>query len=465
MSKSGPEKPRPRKKVVPIRSADRPGRESGAGSASSRTGKAPRTKRVRPSAEGWTRRVLKSIGPGIITGAADDDPSGIATYSVAGAQLGTSLLWTALLSWPLMAAVQMMCARIGMVTGRGLAGNLKQRFPRWLLFSVVLALLIANTFNIAADLAGMADAAQMLSGVRARWFVIVFAVLISWATIRLQYRQIANTLKWLVLVLLAYPITAFVVGANWEQVARATFIPSLPHGRAAWSTLVALLGTTISPYLFFWQSSEEIEEEKDQGKTTLDLRKGASEEELKLRGIDVGTGGFFSNLVSFFIILTTAVTLNRHGITNIQTTREAAEALRPLAGRFAATLFTIGIVGVGFLAIPTLAGSAAYACAETLGWQQGLSRTIKKARAFYAIILLSTAAGVCVDFLGIDPVKALYWTAVLNGLLAPFLLVAILMVATNVKLMLGQPSSRLAVIVVAITTAAMFAAGVAMFVV
>jgi NRAMP (natural resistance-associated macrophage protein)-like metal ion transporter len=411
------------------------------------------------------RQLLASIGPGVITGAADDDPSGIATYSMAGAQLGMSLLWTTLLSWPLMAAVQMMCARIGMVTGRGLAGNLKHRFPRWVLFAAVLALLVANIFNIAADLAGMAGAAEMLSGIPARWFVVLFAVLISWATVWLHYRQIADTLKWLVLVLLAYPITAFVVGANWEEVARATFIPSLPHGRAAWSMLVALLGTTISPYLFFWQTSQEVEEEKDEGKMTLASREGASEEELTLRRIDVGVGGFFSNLVSFFIILTTAVTLNRHGITNIETTRQAAEALRPLAGRFAATVFTIGIVGVGFLAIPTLAGSAAYACAETLGWQQGLNRNLKKARAFYAIILLSTAAGVCINFFGIDPVKALYWTAVLNGLLAPFLLVGILLVATDKKLMLGQPSPRLATIVVAITTLAMFAAGVAMFVV
>jgi NRAMP (natural resistance-associated macrophage protein)-like metal ion transporter len=409
------------------------------------------------------RRLLKTIGPGVITGAADDDPSGIATCSVAGAQLGMSLLWAAPLSWPLMAAVQMMCARIGMVTGRGLAGNLKRRFPRSLVFVAVAALLAANTFNIAADLAGMGGAAQTLSGISSRWFVVLFAALICWATMRLHYRQIADTLKWLVLVLLAYPITAFIVGPDWGQVARATFLPSIPHGRAAWSTVVALLGTTISPYLFFWQTSQENEEEKDEGKTTLASREGATADELALRGFDVGIGGFFSNLVSFFIILTTAVTLYPHGIRNIETTRDAAEALRPLAGRFAATLFTVGIVGVGFLAIPTLAGSAAYACAETLGWQEGLGRTVKSARAFYAIILLSTAAGVCINFCGIDPVKALYWTAVVNGLLAPFLLLGILMVATDRELMLGQPSSRLATIVVALTTVAMFAAGVAMF--
>jgi len=413
----------------------------------------------------WIRALLKSLGPGIITGAADDDPSGIATYSIAGAQLGTKLLWTALLTWPLMAAVQMMCARIGKVTGQGLAGNLKQRFPKWLLIAVVIALLIANTINIAADLAGMADAASMLSGVNSRWFVVAFALIISWATIRLQYRQIANVLKWLVLVLFAYPVTAFVVGANWGQVLHATLIPSMPHSRNEWATLVAILGTTISPYLFFWQASEEVEEEKAAGQTTLAKRRGATPKELELRNFDVGVGAFFSNMVMFFIILTTAITLNRHGLVNIETSRQAAEALRPFAGNFATTLFTVGIVGVGFLAIPTLAGSAAYAFAETLGWRQGLSKKLKQARWFYALILVSTGAGVALDFIGINPVRALYWTAVINGLLAPFLMVAILIVAADKKLMQGQPSSRLGWIVVAITTAAMFVAGVAMFVV
>lgn len=413
----------------------------------------------------WIRSLLKSLGPGIITGAADDDPSGIATYSVAGAQLGTRLLWTSLLTWPLMAAVQMMCARIGQVTGQGLAANFKLRFPRWLLLSFVIALLAANTINIAADLAGMADAAAMLSGINSHWFVIVFALLISWATVRLQYHQIANVLKWLVLVLFAYPITAFVVGANWGQVLRDTLVPSMPRGRNEWATLVAILGTTISPYLFFWQTSEEVEEEKSAGQSTLAQRRGATLDELNMRKIDVGVGAFFSNMVMFFIILTTAITLNRHGITNIETSRQAAEALRPLAGKFAATLFTLGIVGVGFLAIPTLAGSAAYAFADTLGWRQGLNKNLHQARWFYALILVSTAAGVGLDFVGVNPVKALYWTAVINGLLAPFLLVAILIVAADKKLMQGQPSSRLGWIVVAIATIAMFAAGIAMFVV
>ena len=412
----------------------------------------------------WIRSLLKSLGPGIITGAADDDPSGIATYSVAGAQLGTKLLWTALLTWPLMAAVQMMCARIGKVTGQGLARNFKLRFPRWLLLTFVIALLAANTINIAADLAGMADAAAMLSGINSHWFVVAFAILISWATVRLEYKQIANVLKWLVLVLFAYPITAFVAGANWSQVARDTLIPSMPHSRDEWATLVAILGTTISPYLFFWQASEEVEEEKSEGQSTLAQRRGATAEELELRNIDVGVGAFFSNMVMFFIILTTAITLNKHGIVNIETSRQAAEALRPFAGTLAATLFTLGIVGVGFLAIPTLAGSAAYAFAETLGWSQGLNKKLKQARWFYALILVSTGVGVGLDFIGINPVKALYWTAVINGLLAPFLLVAILIVAADKKLMQGQPSSRLGWIVVAITTIAMFAAGVAMFV-
>jgi NRAMP (natural resistance-associated macrophage protein)-like metal ion transporter len=409
--------------------------------------------------------LLKSLGPGVITGAADDDPSGIATYSVAGAQLGTKLLWTALLTWPLMAAVQMMCARIGMVTGQGLAGNLKRRFPSWLLLVFIIALLVANTINISADLAGMADAAAMLSGINARWFVVVFACLISLATVRLHYQQIANVLKWLVLVLFAYPITAFVVGADWARVARDTLVPSMPHTRDEWSTLVAILGTTISPYLFFWQASEEVEEEKAAGQRTLAKRRGATGNELHIRRMDVGVGTFFSNFVMFFIILTTAITLNRHGITHIETARQAAEALRPLAGKFAATLFTVGIVGVGFLAIPTLAGSAAYAFAETLGWRQGLDKNLKQARSFYALILLSTAAGVGLNFAGINPVKALYWAAVINGLLAPFLLVAILIVASDKKLMQGQPSSRLSWTVVALTTVAMFVAGIAMLVV
>jgi NRAMP (natural resistance-associated macrophage protein)-like metal ion transporter len=233
---------------------------------------------------------LKSLGPGVITGTTDDDPSGIATYSVAGAQLGTKLLWTALLTWPLMAAVQMMCARIGKVTGQGLAANFRHRFPGWLLRVFVGALLAANTINIAADLAGMADAAEMLTGINSHVFVVAFAILISWATIRLHYYQIANVLKWLVLVLIAYPITAFVVGADWSRVLRDTLVPSVPHTRDEWSMLVAILGTTISPYLFFWQASEEVQEEKAAGQSTLAQRRGATLQELEFRNFDVGVG-------------------------------------------------------------------------------------------------------------------------------------------------------------------------------
>lgn len=410
-------------------------------------------------------RVLRSIGPGIITGAADDDPSGIATYSIAGAQFGTGLLWTALLTWPMMAAVQMACARIGLVTGRGLAGTLKQRFPRWLLVTFICALLIANTINIAADLAGMSEAAQMLTGINSRWFIVMFLLVISWATVKLSYRRFADVLKWLVTVLFAYPITAFVVHANWMEIARSTFLPSLPHSRPEWSTLVAVLGTTISPYLFFWQASAEIEEEIDAGRTTLKQRKGATAEEIAASKIDVTLGTFFSNLVMFFIIVTTAVTLNRHGVTHIATTRDAAEALRPLAGRFAALLFTVGVVGVGLLAIPTLAGSAAYAFADTFTWKQGLGRSFRRARAFYSMILLSTAVAAALTFTNLNPVRALYWSAVINGLLSPFLLLTILIVAIDSKLMNGQPSSLPGWLAVAFTTLAMFAAGIAMFVV
>ena len=318
------------------------------------------------------KRFWASLGPGVITGAADDDPSGIATYSVAGAQFGTSLLWTAFLTWPLMAAVQTMCARIGMVTGRGLMAALRKRFPRWLLVTAASALLIANTINIGADLSGMADAAELLTGLNSHVWVILFGVGVAWATIRLRYAVIARVLKWLALVLFVYVIAAIHIGPVWSAVAHAAFVPSLPQGAAGWATLVAILGTTISPYLFFWQASQEVEEEKALGRHSLVGRRGATRGELLTRKLDVGVGTFFSNIVMFFIILTTALTLNRHGLTTLETSRQIAQALEPLAGRFAALLYTAGIVGVGLLAIPTLSGSAAYAFAETFGWRQGI---------------------------------------------------------------------------------------------
>jgi NRAMP (natural resistance-associated macrophage protein)-like metal ion transporter len=426
------------------------------------TAKRTRIRAAQP--RGAIRRFFSILGPGLITGAADDDPSGIATYSIAGAQLGTSLLWTAFLTWPLMAAVQLACARIGMVTGAGLASAFRKKSPRGLLVAVALALFAANTINIAADLSGMADAAQMLCGLNSYIFVVVFGLAIGAATIWLRYQQIARTLKWLALVLFAYVITALVVGPDWPAVLRDSFLPSLPRGREAWATLVAILGTTISPYLFFWQSSEEVEEEKGVGETLVADRKGASLRELKNRKLDVGIGTFFSNMVMFFIILTTALTLHRHGVTNPQSSREVAEALRPFGGRFTQILYTLGLVGVGFLAIPTLCGSAAYAFAETFRWKQGLDRGLKGAPAFYFIVVASTALGIALDFLKVNAVKALYWSAVINGLLAPFLLVGILVVASDSKVMNGQPISRLSSVIIGATAALMFAAAIGMFV-
>ena len=410
------------------------------------------------------KRLASVLGPGLITGAADDDPSGVATYSLAGAQLGTTLVWTALLTWPLMAAVQMMCARIGMVTGYGLARALRAKFSVFIVALFALLLLGANTINIGADLSGMADAAEMLTGVDSRIYVIVFGVGIGVATIRLRYAQIANTLKWLALFLFAYAFTAFSVHPNWLAVLRDLFTPSVPHSRMAWSTLVAILGTTISPYLFFWQASQEVEEEKHIGRLTTMERRGVSDQEISDRKLDIGVGTLISNVVMFFIIVTTALTLHRHGITDIQTSRQAAEALRPLAGPGCFLLYTVGIIGVGLLAIPTLAGSAAYALAETFGWAQGLDEKMGKARAFYAVVLLSIAVGCLIDFTQINPVSAMYWSAVINGLLAPFLLVGILTVASDPYVMFNQPSSLLNRVVVGVTTAAMFAAGIAMFV-
>ena len=406
---------------------------------------------------------FSNLGPGVITGAADDDPSGIATYSTAGALLGTGLLWTALITWPLMASVQMMCARIGMVTGRGLAGAFHHKLPKLLIRTFASALLIANTINIGADLSGMADAAQMLFAFNSHLLVALFGIAIALATVFFRYHSIANILKWLALTLFAYVITAFVIGPDWRAVAHDTFIPSLPKGHAAWAMIVAILGTTISPYLFFWQASQEVEEKKAAGRRMIP-RSGPSRHEFGARVMDVGVGTLFSNLVMYFIILTTALTLHRHGITNIETSRQAAKALIPFAVKFAALLFTVGVLGVGFLAIPTLAGSAAYAWAETFGRHQGLDAKFKSARAFYGIVVLSTVIGMALDFARISPVKALFYTAVINGLLAPFLLASVLLIATDRKIMGNQPSSLLSVISVCLTTLLMFAAAIGMFV-
>ena len=407
---------------------------------------------------------LRKLGPGVITGAADDDPSGIATYSVAGAQLGTGLLWTALITWPLMGAVQMMCARVGMVTGRGLAATLRTRFPKWLILIASVALFGANTINIGADLSGMADSTEMLTGIRAYWMVPLFGVAITAASIWWRYGQIARVLKCLALALAAYIITGIIIHPPWPQVVWDTFIPSWPKSHEAWSTLVAILGTTISPYLFFWQSATEVEEDKEKGRKTLAQRRGATDEEIMDRKVDVGTGTFASNIVMYFIILTTAFTLHKSAVTNIETSRQAAEALRPLAGNFAALLFAAGVIGTGLLAIPTLAGSAAYAFAETFAWHQGLDENLPRARAFYAVFAASMVIGILLNYLNISPIKALYWTAVINGLLAPPLMLGLLIVACDRKIMQRQPSSMLSRVVVGITTALMFGAAIGMFV-
>lgn len=424
-----------------------------------------RRRRSTPAgAKNLFRRAASALGPGLIAGAADDDPSGIATYSVAGAQLGTTLLWTAFVTWPLMAAVQMMCARIGMVSGYGLANALGMKFSKPVVAIASLALVAANIINIGADLSGMADAAQMLSGVGFHVWVIAFGVGISAATVYFRYAQIAKTLKWLALFLFAYVFSAFTIHPDWLAVMGDVIHPSLPHSKDAWAMLVALLGTTISPYLFFWQASQEVEEDKKMGKRRFEDRIGTSTAEIFDRKLDVGIGTFFSNIVMFFIIVTTALTLHRHGITHIETSRQAAEALRPLAGTGCYFLYTFGLIGVGLLAIPTLSGSAAYALAETFRWRQGLDEKLQRASAFYAVVLLSTAVGVGLDFANVNPMKALYWTAIINGLLAPFLMVGILLVASDRLIMNGQPSSILARVTVGLTAVAMFAAGGAMFV-
>ncbi len=417
-----------------------------------------------PEAPLRPRELAGALGPGVVAGAADDDPSGIATYSIAGAQFGLGLLWTACLTWPLMAAVQNMCARVGMVTGRGLIGNLRERFPRPLLIAFVGMLFVANTINVGADLAAMADAAETFSSINSHLWVIAFGAGIAWATVHFRYHQIASVLKWLAVVLFAYVVAGIQLRPDWHRVALAALVPAMPKSREAWATLVAILGTTISPYLFFWQASQEVEEERSAGKQTVEERQGATPRDILKRKFDVGVGTFFSNLVMFFVILTCALTLNAHGATHIGTTRQAADALRPIAGNMAAVLYSVGILGVGLLAIPTLTGSAAYALAEMFGWKEGLDHHLRDAPAFYGVVIVSTAAGVGMDFLNLQPVRTLYWSAVLNGLLAPFLLVGVLVVARDRRLMVGQPSSSLSWWAVLVTTVLMAVAGVGMFV-
>jgi NRAMP (natural resistance-associated macrophage protein)-like metal ion transporter len=413
---------------------------------------------------GRFRRFFAALGPGLITGAADDDPSSIGTYSVVGAQFGTSVLWTAFITWPLIAAIQMMCARIGLVTGKGLARALGKKFPRPLVAAACLGLMVANTITVGADLSAMADASEMLTGLNSHYYVILFGVIIALGTILLRYRRIANLLKWFALSLLTYGLTAFVVRPNWNFVLHETFLPTWPTGHEAWTGLVAILGTTISPYLFFWQASQELEEKRDLGRVAQSDRPEAKAKRLSARRLDVAFGTLFSNLAMYFIILTTALTLHGNGVTNIETSRDAAAALMPLAGPFAATLFTAGIVGVGLVSIPTLITSAAYAIAETFRWNHGLSEKFKAARPFYGVIILSSVIGIALDFADVSPMKALYWAAIVSGVLAPFLLIGILIVASDRKIMRQQPSCLLSRLTVAVTALAMLGAAVGMFV-
>ena len=379
----------------------------------------------------------QNLGPGLTTGAADDDPSGIATYSQAGAKFGLGFLWLAAFTFPLMSMVQEMCARIGLVTGRGLAGNIKRSFPASVLYFCALALFFANTFNIGADLGAMAEALRLLyPNLNFGLIIVGFSALSLVLQIFLPYSAYAKYLKWLALVLFAYIFTALSIEFSLMEILKSAVIPNFPLNRDSLILVCGILGTTISPYLFFWQSSQEVEEEILAGKTTIKLRKSITEDhEIKRMRTDVWSGMFFSNLIMFFIIMTCGLVLNKSGITDIQTAGQAAKALEPLAGKHAFLLFTIGIIGTGLLAVPVLAGSAAYALSEARGWRQGLYRKYKGARKFYKAIIISILLGASLNFVGINPIKALIYSAVLNGLVAPFVLIMIVKISSDEKIM------------------------------
>ena len=404
------------------------------------------------------KRAVKILVPGFITGASDDDPSGIGTYAIAGASLGLATLWTALLTFPFMAAVQNICARIGMVSGIGLAGVLRERFPRPILYAAVALLAIANTINVGADLGAVADAAHLITGAPAGWLIAPVAAAILALQVFAGYRLIANVFNWLTLALLAYVVDAVIVHPDLGATLRATVLPTVSLDRTYLTTLVAILGTTISPYLFFWQCSEEVEEEIEHGLKSRRARRGASPAEIRYGTIDVNVGMAFSNLAMYFIILATATTLFASGRTDINTAADAAEALRPIAGDLAGLIFALGMIGAGVLAVPILSGSAAYAVAETFGWRYGLEAKWWRARPFYGVIVISTLVGVLLNFTGIASIDALYWTAVLNGVVAPPLLVLVMRVARDPKAMGGQPIGPTLAALGWITTGAMFLA-------
>ena len=376
-------------------------------------------------------QLLKALGPGLVTGAADDDPSGIATYSQVGAQFGYGLAWVMLFSYPLMAVTQAISAHIGLVTGRGIAQNIRRHYPRWLLQIVVLLLLVANVANLGADLGAMGAALQMLVGGPVLVYTAGFAVLSLLLEVFLSYQRYAAILKWLTLALFSYVAVVFAVRVPWGEALYDTLVPTLKLDSDHAMALVAVLGTTISPYLFFWQASQEVEEQRRRTVKPLYVTPSEAGPELTRMRIDTWVGMGYSNLIALFIIIATAATLNASGITDIQTTSQAAEALRPIAGVATFTIFASGIVGTGMLAVPVLAGSAAYAVCEAFDWTEGLDRKLRDARAFYGVIAAATLIGLGLNFIGLDPIRALYWSAVLNGLLAAPLMAMMLLIATN----------------------------------
>ena len=376
------------------------------------------------------------IGPGLLTGASDDDPSGIGTYSQVGAQFGYGMLWTMLFSYPLMVAAQLTCARIGRVTGKGLAGNLREHYPRWALYPLVLLLLVANTINIGADLGAMGEGIHLLLPGEAAWYTAAFGVVSVVLEVMVPYHRYVRVLKWLTLALFAYVATVFVVKIDWGQVLHATFLPHIALDKASVTAVVAIFGTTISPYLFFWQASQEVED-LDACVEDKPLIRAPQQAVVQLHRIDIDTylGMGASNLVAFFIILTTAATLHAHGVHDIESAAQTAQALKPVAGAFAFALFAMGIVGTGLLAVPVLAGSAAYAVGETMQWKSSLESKPNKARGFYAVIAIATLAGTAMNFVHINPIKALFWTAVINGVIAVPMLAAVMLVAAKHKAM------------------------------
>ncbi len=388
-------------------------------------------KHVKKGQEYW-----ENLGPGLTTGASDDDPSGIATYSQAGAQYGFQLLWMAAFTFPLMAIVQEMCARIGLVTGQGLAGNIKDHFPKWILYLSTILLLIANTLNIGADLGAMAKATQLLfPKIHFGLLVSLFTAFSLGLKIFTPYEKYARYLKWLALILLSYVLSALMINIDWVHLLSHTIIPQITFSKSQIILICAILGTTISPYLFFWQTSQEVEEDIKKGKDTLELRKGCSDEDIRKMRVDVWLGMFLSNVVMLFIIATTAAVLYSHGITNINTAADAAAALRPFAGEYTYLLFTLGIIGMGLLAIPVLAGAASYCLSESFGWEHGLHFELKEANAFYGIIIISMGVGLGINFIGLDAIKALIYSAVVNGLVAPVILALIILLSSKRKIM------------------------------